>query len=505
MVETNTRSKEEQAASLQFELKNLEAERDAIPTYRASERQRVQSEIDKIQSHLDALNSGTRSEQKAEVAPKVELSVSDMVRLVVEYNNLKKAQSELNSAHSDRKRIDAELVKISEELKRNNVDTDNRLMMGLIDTIQVVTKELNDLRNKAATAEAINEPTVEMTSAPEAESDPAEAAFRKKSLETSGLLTNLDEALNLFNTDRVKGAAEINRVVALLETVSMEAELIIGEVKNEDTKQKYQERWDKKNVASRIEEAKKIVASEEPIEDGASAADETEESETGAGNESGEAESPAPVEDAEKENQPSGRMSRLFRRITGVFTGGFDWVRRNAGGRDEVVAEATEEANANNETEPTLSPTEQRAKQLYEIQDKSIGEITKKIKQLVEKKATQELNTDDINQLAFALDSLYMADAIVNDEETPLAQDQQEYLQARIAVAGDELFKDGFGVEFSELMKKMEKVIPEKEDLDETRDERLNWLVDYLKNGDDRATTEDGAGDAAPGLNSVEL
>ncbi len=486
MVETNTRSKEEQAASLQFELKNLEAERDAIPTYRASERQRVQSEIDKIQSHLDALNSGTRPEQKAEAAPKVELSVSDMVRLVVEYNNLKKAQSELNSAHSDRKRIDAELVKISEELKRNNVDTENRMMMGLIDTIQVVTKELSDLRNKSATVETTNEPTVETTSKPEDESDPAEAIFRNKSVEASDLITNLDKAITLLATDREKGVADIGRIVSLLEAIASEVEAAIGEIKNEETKQKYQERWNKKNVSTRVKEAKKLILAPEVDAENKKTGDEITKDEPApnietAGEEDSSSDSTEIAEVTETKSRFP-RLNKVINSIRSKFVGGWSWFNKNASGHldDEVKTESTKVV-VGDKKEVVVKSKEQLSEELYDRHNKSLTEINRTIEGAISKKSSGELGAGDLANLVYALDSMYIIDDMLGDDKTNLNEDQRQSLQKLVYDIGNSAsFKSAFGIEYSDLMDLMELDVLVEDDLYASEEKRKEWLQKYF-------------------------
>ncbi len=503
MVETKTRSKEEQAASLQFELKNLQAERDAIPTYRAGERQRVQSEIDKVQSNLDAVNSGAKSEAKTEVSPKVELSAADMVRLVVEYNDLKKTQSELNSAHSDRKRIDDELTKISAELQRNNVDTDNRLMMALIDANQKMAKELGELRGKQ------EEAIVEEVESSAEQADPAETTFRKKSQEISTLLTSLDVALNLFATDKVKGAEEINKVVAQLEAAAAETVTAIGQVKNEETKQKYQERWEKRNIASKIEDAKKLIAVPEAATDDA----DLPEGDAGAAAEDSADEVEGTADDTSEEPKAEvepklGIRARIFGRITGMFTGAINWWNKNAGERDEggetVVASSESAAE-------TASTTDEKDKEesarVYEVQTKSLNNIESELKAILQRKKDGKSEANDAKKFASAMDALYITDLeIINDEETSLVEDDQVKLNEQINQISDVL-EDEMGINWDVVVTNMENEVEEKATIADEAEDRIAWFTKLFAGEEsvsaDTEVVEEKTPASAPGLDEA--
>lgn len=145
------RPKEEQIAALEHELKQLVAQRDSIPSYNQDSRRLVEEEISRIEENLGKLNFSPAKETTSPEAPgKKELNTNDLGKLVAEYQDLKKTQEGLSSWQSDRQRIQVELDKIASELRENNVDPENRLVMELI-------SENVQLKKRAAELEA-NEP-----------------------------------------------------------------------------------------------------------------------------------------------------------------------------------------------------------------------------------------------------------------------------------------------------------------------------------------------------------
>lgn len=563
MAET-LKSREEQLAALQHELKNLQDERDSIPSFNGESRARVQKEIDKVQDKIDLINQGTQPEAAPEQSKKAELSVGDMMKLVVEYNALKKAQSELNPAHSDRKRIQVELDAIGRELKENNVDPENKLMMALIEVNQKLVKENEELKSGQPNPgdEELTEPEVE--DIPEKTADPAEADYRAKSIAATNLLTNLDIVLGSANE------AEANKIIAQLESMVVEMAKIIGQIKNAETKQKYQERWEKKGVASKVEEAKKKLA---PETDAANA-EGVAEAEEGAAIEdvSGRLKDAMAKEDVQEirrliggtrqfvdygknklgsmgdgdertkleaaitaaesliteaermalelddkaagesdKEQSAPRLAKIFKGIRNKFTGIVGWFNRNAGSRAESSPTRPESITDVEADKERVISDEDRARETFEIQKKSILNINEKIKDILKKRAEGKSEPEDAAEFAFALDSLYTAEDIVNREATSLSKEQQDELKALIYVIGERL-EGVFGKGYADLMDDMDEDIGSEEGkLEEERGKRMDWFTELFNGKEEGESVTQPAVETvatsteAPGIEDIKI
>lgn len=391
----------------------------------------------------------------------------------------------LARSQADREKIQAEIDNLSGKIKARYPDFDTslratelrnaerkRVDLNKQDTAKKEDSDAEGKNNATLTREQL-EKLASFSDAVDTEQvDQAAEDFTTKLMESDDLLTDLSEAVS--KNDKVK----IAEIVAILEANAEDIAKHLNDMVAGDNKDKFQKIWDEMKLAEKITQAKEKLTEtevgsepkseqEENVEDSADVAEE------------GSAEN---KDEKVTETEPKlDRKTQIFKKITGMFTGvlgAVRWINRNAGGHveDEVVIKAVTNETVSPTNEVAVETAEQKSERMFNLHSKSLKEISAVIDRLSARKKTAEFNADNINELTFALDSMFVIEKIVNDEKTTLNEEQRQTLKDLIDDIGETKLKSGFDVEYSVLMDALEEDINTEGDLDVTRDARLRWL-----------------------------
>lgn len=327
------RSKEQQLAALQGELKSLRAELDNVLPINVDTRNQIQREIDNINQKIDAIGNTVAPTEVSAEKPKQELSTGDMVRLVVELGELKKTHDSLNPWQSDKQRVKAEMDKISAELKNNGVDTENRQMMLLIEANLRMAKELDELRKGQGSAggggsEAVDENNKVPEEMPDYNEDVADEKAEESQdlLEFNQKLDALNAAANALRQVLSSDVATvIEDAISKLNNAHTEAgdsTLLLVDAELTSATQRLE---DLKLDELLVEAKNRVAELSKPAvdEDSARAEDEnTEDAGESAGEPKDEGEPvPPPAPEQQEEKKPRfAKLRNMFRKIWGVFT-----------------------------------------------------------------------------------------------------------------------------------------------------------------------------------------
>lgn len=232
--------------------------------------------------------------------------------------------------------LNREIVLLEKSLANAGVDANNEEQMD--ELLSLVVKKPNDGDQDKSGVDNQKEIDNKEDVSNSEDIDPAEAVFTEKFVESGSLLTSLEEAINKLDKNS-PNFDEVNRIIALLDANAKEVELAILAVKDEETKQKYQERWGRKGVFAKIEAARKTMAELTPNAEAEQQVDEEDATEP----ESTEADE---VVDNEEENIEKTevkprfpRITRIFNSIRNRFMGGLGWLDKNASGHIEDKAQ----------------------------------------------------------------------------------------------------------------------------------------------------------------------
>lgn len=404
--------------------------------------------------------TGEMRDRATRIAEKTMQSQIKDAQELAEYRELAKKMKGVELA-----RLNREITLLEKSLEAAGIKVDDADEMAAL-------TGLNIERKTAETEEEVveDETTVEVAN----EVDQAVESFMDKFLASEDLLADLDKAINDKNND------EIVRIVGVLETNATEIPIHINDVKSDELKNRFQKLWDEMNLVEKITEAKKQLVEAESEEDVVTTP-----------------EGDAAVETTEADNEDAGvdeetveaapvlsRRARLFKKVTGMFTGVFtavSWLNRNAGERDPAEPVST------GESAPVVDKkAKEESAKIYDVQSKSLNRIDREIKMILFRKEKGKPDADDANKFAFALDSLYVTDLeFVNDDETRLTEKDQKMLNAQIDRISQVLEK-GMGANWDVIVTNMENEVDEKDTLADESADRFAWFV-RLFNGEPTA------------------
>lgn len=396
-------------------------------------------------------------------------------------------------------RLKREIVLLEKSLASAGVDANNEEQMA--ELLGLADLAVND--RAAAKVDEDDSAPVESISD---EEDQAAEDFMDKFLACEDLLVELDKAVSENNRD------EISRIVGTLEANAIDIPTHLNEVKSGELKDRFQGLWAEMKLTEKIAEAKKLLVEDEQPEgaDGDIVVDEEEAGADAAGETIDES---AEVSDEEAENEPVlNRKIQIFRRIASMFTGALSWLNRNAGGRDEDEVTATVPENS---APAANEKDKEESAKIYDIQSKSLNGIDREIKMILFRKERGKSDPEDAKKFAFALDSLYLTDVeVVNDDETRLTESDQKKLNGQIDRIS-QVLERGVGVNWDVIVTKMETDVKEKATLADEAEDRVAWFTKLFsgetpeggapENLDDDQSADGAKADGTPEADQADL